>query len=211
MLSGHAPPPGTGLLSPSVTSFDLSTCAGPLSVPELANGPVLLRPFAVTDLPLIRAAAGDPYIPAITSVPAVYSDDGGRAFIERQHGLALDGHGYPFVIADTANPQQGLGALGLWLRDIDSGRASIGYWMVPTGRGSRRASAALRAVVAFAFDELAIPRLHLFIEPWNVASQRTAEAAGFTREALLRGWERIGDAQHDAYCYALLRPEERKD
>jgi ribosomal-protein-alanine N-acetyltransferase len=194
-----------------VTTFDLSTFAGPLRVPELANGAVLLRPFAVTDLPLLRAAAGDPYIPAITSVPAVYGDDGGRAFIERQHGLAVDGHGYPFVIADAANPQQGLGSLGLWLRDIDSGRASIGYWVVPSARGSHRARDALRALVGFAFCELAIPRLHLFIEPWNVASQRTAEAAGFTREALLRGWERIGDTQHDAYCYASLRPVERPE
>jgi ribosomal-protein-alanine N-acetyltransferase len=61
--------------------------------------------------------------------------------------------------------------------------------------------------VAFAFETLAIPRLHLFVEPWNVASQRTAEAAGFVREALLRGWERVDDSQRDAFSYALLRQE----
>ena len=55
--------------------------------------------------------------------------------------------------------------------------------------------------------QLAIPRLHLYVEPWNVASARTAEAAGFTREATLRGWERIDGEQHDADCYALLRTE----
>jgi [ribosomal protein S5]-alanine N-acetyltransferase len=174
-----------------MTPFDLSNFGAPLSVPELASGPVRLRPFAVT------------------SVPAVYSDDAGRAFIERQHVMALEGHGYPFVIADGADLHQGLGAMGLWLRDIESGRASIGYWLVPAARGSHRARDALRALVAFAFDELAIPRLQLFIEPWNVASQRTAEAAGFTQEALLRGWERIGEVQHDAYCYALLHPGEK--
>jgi len=194
-----------------VTPFDLSTFTAPLHVPELTNGSVRLRPFAVTDLPLLRTAAGDPYIPAITSVPVAYSDDSGRAFIERQHVLALEGHGYSFVIADEADPHEGLGALGLWLPDIESGRASVGYWVVQGARGSHRARDALRTVVTFAFDELAIPRLQLFIEPWNVASQRTAEAAGFTREALLRGWERIGDAQRDAYCYALLRPEDTPD
>jgi hypothetical protein len=61
--------------------------------------------------------------------------------------------------------------------------------------------------VSYAFEVLAIPRLQLFIEPWNVASQRTAEYGGFTQEALLRGWERIGGAQHDAYCYALLHQD----
>jgi RimJ/RimL family protein N-acetyltransferase len=69
------------------------------------------------------------------------------------------------------------------------------------------ATAALDRLVTFAFEILAIPRLHLFVEPWNVASQKTAEAAGFAQEALLRGWERFGTEQHDAYGYARLRQE----
>jgi ribosomal-protein-alanine N-acetyltransferase len=190
-----------------VTAFDLFTFDAPLAVPELRYGPILLRGFALSDLPLIQLAAEDPYIPNITSVPAAYSDDSGRAFIERQHKLALDGHGYPFVIADVSDPHHGLGALGLWLREIENGRASIGYWVVPSARGRHAAGLALRAAVAYAFEALGIPRLQLFIEPWNLASQRTAEYAGFTREALLRGWERIGGTQHDAYCYAQLQQD----
>jgi ribosomal-protein-alanine N-acetyltransferase len=178
-----------------------------LTVPELERGPVLLRPFSMTDLPLIRQAAMDPYIPAITSVPSAYSDDGGRAFIERQQNQAFEGNGYPFVIADSAHPHQGLGGLGLWLHEVESGRASIGYWVIPPARGKSLAGWALRGVVAFAFEVLAIPRLHLFIEPWNIASQKTAEFAGFTQEALLRGWERINDVQRDVYSYALMREQ----
>ena len=79
--------------------------------------------------------------------------------------------------------------------------------MVAGARGQNLAERALRAVVSFGFATLAIPRLHLFVEPWNVASARTAEAAGFTREARLRGWERIGGEQHDADCYARLRTD----
>jgi [ribosomal protein S5]-alanine N-acetyltransferase len=190
-----------------VTHFALSTFEPPLVVPEIPSGPVVLRPFMGADLGLIRHAASDPYIPTISSIPKVYSDDGARAFIARQHSRSKDGHGYPFVIADASNPGRGVGALGLWLREIEDGRASVGYWMSPPDRGSRWAGWALRGAVTFAFDILAIPRLHLFIEPWNVASQRTAEFAGFTQEALLRGWERIDQVQHDVYCYALLRQE----
>ena len=80
-------------------------------------------------------------------------------------------------------------------------------WLIPEARGQHLAGWALRGVVAFAFEELAIPRLHLFVEPWNTASARTAEFAGFAREALLRGWERIGHQQHDAYSFVLLRDE----
>jgi RimJ/RimL family protein N-acetyltransferase len=188
-----------------VTPFDLSVFAAPLTLPELRNGPILLRGFALSDLPLIRQAAEDPYIPSITSVPAIYSDDSGRAFIERQRGLASEGHGYPFVMCDASDPHQGLGALGLWLREIENGRASIGYWVVPSARGRHVAGVALRAAVFYAFEVLGIPRLQLFIEPWNAASRRPAEYGGFTQEALLRGWERIDGVQHDAYCYALLQ------
>jgi ribosomal-protein-alanine N-acetyltransferase len=187
-----------------VTPFDLSLFDAPLTVPELEYGPILLRRFALSDLPLLRQAAEDPYIPSITSVPSAYSDDSGRAFIEQQHNLALDGHGYPFVIAEVSNPHHGVGALGLWLREIENGRASIGYWVAPSARGRHAGGLALRAAVTYAFEVLAIPRLQLFIEPWNAASLRTAEYGGFTQEALLHGWERIGEAQHDAYCYALL-------
>jgi RimJ/RimL family protein N-acetyltransferase len=80
---------------------------------------------------------------------------------------------------------------------------------VARARGRGLAAHALRALVAFAFTELAIPRLHLFVEPSNVASARTAESAGFCREATLRGWERIDGEQRDADCYSLLRVEWR--
>jgi ribosomal-protein-alanine N-acetyltransferase len=192
-----------------MSTFDLSAFEAPLTVPQLQSGPVVLRPFLLSDLPLIRQATTDPYIPAVTSVPLTYSDDEGRAFIERQQRQAIEGNGYSFVIADSADPRQAFGSLGLWLHEIESGRASVGYWVIPTARGKCRAGWALRAVVAFAFERLAIPRLHLFAEPSNIASQRTAVFAGFTREALLQGWERIDGLQRDVYAFSLLREEWR--
>jgi [ribosomal protein S5]-alanine N-acetyltransferase len=188
-----------------MTTFDLSSFEAPLAVPELQSGPVVLRPFSFSDLPLIRLASTDPYIPSVTSVPSAYSDDGGREFIERQLSQASGGHGYPFAIAASSSPSVALGGLGLWLHEIESGRASVGYWVAPGARGNNYAGWALRGLVTYAFTVLAIPRLHLFVEPWNVASLRTAEFAGFTQEALLRGWERIDDVQRDVYSYALLR------
>ena len=168
---------------------------------------MLLRPYAISDLALVRQAASDPLISSISSVPRTYTDDAGRAFIERQHARDAEGDGYSFVIATEAEPTTGVGSIGLWLQEIESGRASIGYWLVAHARGQGFAASALRGVVSFAFGELSIPRLHLFVEPWNVASARTAEAAGFSREATLRGWERIDGEQRDADCFALLHSE----
>jgi RimJ/RimL family protein N-acetyltransferase len=190
-----------------MSDFDPDAFTPPLVVPQLSSPPVVLRPYAVSDLAMVRRAAADPLIPSITSVPRHYTDDAGRAFIERQHARAAQGDGFSFVIARAIDPEIGVGSIGLWLREVDSGRASVGYWLVAGARGHHLAARALEAIVSFAFAELAIPRLHLFVEPWNVASARTAEAAGFTHEATLRGWERIDGDQRDADCYALLHTE----
>ena len=190
-----------------MSMFDPGAFTPPLRVPQLASPPLVLRPYAIFDLALVRQAAADPFIPSISSVPRTYSDDAGRAFIERQHARGAEGDGYSFVIAPQAEPKVGIGSIGLWLQEIESGRASIGYWLVAGARGRGLAANALGAVVSFAFDVLSIPRLHLFVEPWNVASARTAAAAGFSREATLRGWERIDGEQRDVDCFALLRSE----
>jgi RimJ/RimL family protein N-acetyltransferase len=191
-----------------MSGFDLARLTPPLHVPRLPAGPLLLRPFAIGDLALVREAAIDPSIVSISSVPHPYSDDAGRGFIRRQHRRASAGDGFSFVIAgDGVDTPAAIGSIGLWLHEIDNGRGSIGYWLLARARGRSLASHALRALVAFAFGELAIPRLHVFVEPSNVASARTAESAGFCREATLRGWERIDGEQRDADCYALLRAE----
>jgi RimJ/RimL family protein N-acetyltransferase len=187
-----------------MSAFDLTAFTPPLRVPRLSWPPLVLRPFDVDDVDMVRQASDDPLIPSITSVPREYTDDAGIAFIQRQHERSSAGDGFSFVIAEEADPRSGVGSIGLWLQEIESGRASVGYWVVADARGRGLAAHALRAVVSFAFGELAIPRLHLFVEPWNAASARTAEAAGFHHEATLRGWERIDEEQRDADCFALL-------
>jgi RimJ/RimL family protein N-acetyltransferase len=190
-----------------VSRFDPAAFAPPLRVPELAYGPVVLRPFVDSDLDLVRQASADPFIPSISSVPRAFTDAAGHAFIERQHRRASSGDGYSFVITEAHGSSAGVGSIGLWLHEIESGRASVGYWLLEPARGRGLAVRALRALVAFAFGELVIPRLHVFVEPWNLTSARTAESAGFRREALLRGWERIDREQRDAECFALLYRE----
>jgi RimJ/RimL family protein N-acetyltransferase len=187
--------------------FDPRAFDPPLALPRLNCGPVILRPFDPSDLLMVLEASIDPYLPSITSLPAHCTEAEGLSFIERQGERASSGHGYSLVIATADATERGLGAIGLWLHDIENGRATAGYWLVDSARGSGAAGWALRGLVAFAFDRLAIPRLQLYIEPWNEASVRTAVSSGFTREAHLRGWERIDGQQHDVDCYSLLRTD----
>ena len=52
-----------------------------------------------------------------------------------------------------------------------------------------------------------IDRIELYVEPWNVASARTATSAGFVREGLLRSWQKVGDERRDMDMYAFVSPQ----
>ncbi|MYT36425.1 GNAT family N-acetyltransferase [Streptomyces sp. SID8356] len=173
----------------------------------MSAGPdFVLRPWEMSDLPLVREASHDPYIPLITTVPARYSDAAAEAFVRRQWERAATGDGYPFAIVRSRD-RRPVGAIGLWLRELPEGRASIGYWMVPSGRGQGVTRAALRTVTSWALRDLGIPRLQLFVEPWNTASARIAVDVGYRREGLLRGWQRVGDERRDMAVYGLLNTD----
>ena len=62
----------------------------------------------------------------------------------------------------------------------------IGYSMMPAWRGRGHATRAVRLLAAWAFEHAGIARLVAGTAPWNTASQRVLERAGFQRE----GYER---------------------
>ncbi len=188
--------------------FDVTALSPPLRVPRLTSPEVVLRPYAQADLGLVCAASADPLIPSITSVPRTYSDESGRAFIDRQHQRAIDGDGYSFVIAESPTRRSspsGRSGCGCTRSRADAPRWATGSSPRPAVVGSLRTRCAPSR--RSPSKTLAIPRVHLFVEPWNVASARTAAAAGFRHEATLKGWERIDGEQRDADCFALLRTE----
>jgi len=201
------PTSDTGPSPDAQADSDARPGPGPLTVPSMSAGPDFgLRPWEMSDLPLVREAAQDPYIPLITTIPARYSDRAAEAFVRRQWDRAATGAGYPFAIVRSRD-RRPVGAIGLWLRDLPEGRASIGYWMVASGRGQGVTRAALRTVTHWALRDLGVPRLQLFIEPWNTASARIAEDVGFRHEGLLRGWQQVGDERRDMAVYGLLNSD----
>jgi [ribosomal protein S5]-alanine N-acetyltransferase len=174
-----------------------------LTVPVLDAGNLRLRPFRSTDIDLVREASADPYIPLITTVPAPFTEQEGQRFIDRQLLRAEEGAGYVFAVAD-AGTDQAVGHIGLWLQGASEGRASIGYWIVRSARGRQAAAKAVSALTRWAHQHLQMPRVELQVEPWNQASIRTAERAGFRREGLMRGWQEVDGTRRDMYLYARL-------
>lgn len=99
------------------------------------------------------------------------------------------------------------GAIRLNHIEIDSRKASVGYYIGAQHQGAGLATMSVRAVLAFAFERLAFNRIELRCASHNIASQRLAERLGFSWEGLLRQAELIGETYVDHFVYSLLRSE----
>lgn len=68
-------------------------------------------------------------------------------------------------------------------------------------------TAAVRALVSYAFDEGGLHRAEIRMTPENSRSRALAERLGFRQEGVLRQAERFGDQHRDLVVYATLAPE----
>ncbi|WP_231919331.1 GNAT family N-acetyltransferase [Microterricola viridarii] len=179
----------------------------PLILPRLEGPALSMRAFRGDDVDAIREAGRDRLVPLITTVPEDADQEQALAFIRRQHDRLRRRAGYSFAIADADDVA--IGQIGLWLRDERHGRASIGYWLRPSARGRGLAAAALAVLCDWACTLPQLNRLELYVEPWNEASWRTAERAGFVREGLMRSWQIVDGTPRDMYMYSLLTATQR--
>ena len=78
-------------------------------------------------------------------------------------------------------------------------------WFLPALRAVRMPP--VRALIGFAFGELGLNRLEADIDPRNLASARSLESLGFTREGLLRERWIVNGEVSDTALYGLLARE----
>lgn len=98
------------------------------------------------------------------------------------------------------------GVIGLNRTDWEAGVAEIGYWAGPAARGRGYVTEAVRALAGHAFG-LGLCRVELLAAVGNVASQRVAERAGFTREGVLRQARPVPGGRADMVVFGLLEGE----
>ncbi len=107
------------------------------------------------------------------------------------------------MIAD-AQSERLIGAVGLHNIDPVHRRCSAGYWVAAEARGRGAGQRALALLSEYAFAELGVQRIELWIEPGNAPSLRVAEEAGFTREGLLRSFMVVAGQRRDMLMYARV-------
>ena len=170
--------------------------------PPLTDGDIRLRAWEASDAPAVTAACRDPEIPRWTVVPQDYTERHARQFIE---GTAIDlASGRELALAIVDGEDRLLGALGMSNFDWDDRSAEIGYWMAAEARGRGIGARATRMLAVWALTSLGMERVALLAHPENVASQRLAERAGFTREGTLRRYRRRHGVREDLVMFSLL-------
>jgi len=178
-------------------------------LPSIVGEGVTLRTPQMTDFTewaALRELSRDFLTPWEPTWPA---DDLSRgAFRRRLRRYAEDlraDQGYAFLIIRSADDVL-IG--GLTLANIRRGVAqagSVGYWMgLPFVRHGYM-TAAVRAVIPFAFGTLRLHRLEAACIPTNVASIRLLEKTGFVREGYAREYLCINGIWQDHLLYARLK------
>ena len=175
-------------------------------VEGLSDGVVRLRLMADADLSAVVEAVQDPEIPRWTVVPSPYGESEARQWLRASTTGLAAGTDLAALVVDAEDDRL-LGAVAVHAIHPESGRASAGYWLAAGARGRGVATRALSLLCRYAFDELDVKRIELWIDPENAASLAVAERAGFSREGLLRSFRQVGDVRRDMLMYSLLPDE----
>jgi [ribosomal protein S5]-alanine N-acetyltransferase len=116
---------------------------------------------------------------------------------------------YAFLLFRTSDGRM---VGGLTLANVRRGVAqagSLGYWMGQPYARQGYMTAAVRAVIPFAFTTLRLHRLEAACIPTNGASIRLLENTGFVREGYAREYLCINGIWQDHLLYGRLRDSRR--
>lgn len=143
--------------------------------------------------------------------PAWPEDDLTRAAFKRRLSIYARemelGNAWPFfVFADDGKTLVGAVTLSNVRRGVAE-TGSVGYWIGEPYAGKGYATAAVRALVRYAFDKLNLHRLEAACLPTNDSSRRVLEKSGFRREGYARAYLKINGEWADHLLFGLVEDE----
>ncbi|GAC1579424.1 MAG: hypothetical protein NVS3B18_13120 [Candidatus Dormibacteria bacterium] len=118
--------------------------------------------------------------------------------------MAFAGLLAPFAILSGGPEGELIGSISLLRFAWEHRRGEVGYWLGRDGRGTGHATRAVGLICHWGIATLALERIDLLAGVGNLASQRVAERAEFTREALLRSYLAHPAGRQDVVAFGLL-------
>jgi RimJ/RimL family protein N-acetyltransferase len=143
-------------------------------LPTLSDGRVLLRAAEPRDVPAIDAGIHDPDVIRWIGPPEGSPQD---VLAQNEERWARGSPTLSICELDGTC----VGKVWLSVSETDRSTGSIGYWLLPVGRGRGLATSAVRLLSTWAVRELGVTKVRLTTAPDNERSQRVAERSGFRR------------------------------
>lgn len=167
---------------------------------------ITIRQYVGEDVPELFAAVheslGDlwPWMPWAT---AAYSTADAEAWVQTTRQGHSTGAMFDFAVVDETGHY--LGGCALNQISTVNAVANLGYWIRSSACGRGNATAAVQALVEWAFLHTDLNRLEILVPVANVRSRRVAEkVAKF--DAVLGKRVVVDGRSSDAALYSVLRP-----
>ena len=164
----------------------------------------IIRHWKTEDAPYLAAIANNPHIRnnLRDGFPYPYTTEDALDFI---HSMLTADPGSTFAYAIIVD-EKPVGSIGAFRQtNIHSRTAELGYYVAEEYRGRGIASAAVKSIVEYVFENTDIVRI--FAEPFarNAASCRVLEKCGFSYEGTMRKNAFKNGRFEDMRLYAILK------
>lgn len=176
--------------------------------PVVEGEGVILRSPRSADHEAWAALRQDSYAYLQPWEPTWPEDDLSRAAFKRRLSIyqrELEaGNAWPmFIFVDHGRTLIGAVTLSNVRRGVAE-TGVVGYWIGRRFAGQGHATAAVRALVGFAFNELHLHRVEAACVPHNAASRRVLEKSGFELEGRARAYLKINGAWADHLLFGRV-------
>jgi RimJ/RimL family protein N-acetyltransferase/ADP-ribose pyrophosphatase YjhB (NUDIX family) len=161
---------------------------------------VVLRPWRDDDVDIARVQHDEEIQYWFDFPDVVPSAEVQEAAIARWRDGYADGRRLVGFVVE----RDGVVAGTVEVRRTEEGNGFLSWALYPDHRGRGTAVRAVRMLVAYAFDQLGVPRVEAYVHPDNIRSLRVAARAGLRREGLVRGRESFHGGRGDAVLMGRL-------
>lgn len=174
--------------------------------PKIETDRLTIRLVAESDLPSLLVVNADDTVTRYLPYESWKGIADGEAWFSRASARLAAGEAGQFVIVHRESGRV-IGTCLLFRIEESSARAEVGYVLAREYWGAGYMLEAMKAFVAFAFEQLGLRRLEAEIDPRNVSSARLLERLGFVREGLRRQRLATKGEVTDSGLYGLLRTD----
>lgn len=171
--------------------------------PILTTARLVLRPFTLDDAPAVERLAGAAEVAdTALNIPHPYPPGAAAEWIATHPTNWSSGNGANWAMVErTTNEVCGSISLVIARRHL---RAEMGYWLGYPFWNRGYTTEAATAVIACAFNDLGLHRVHAAHFVRNPASGRVMQKAGMLYEGLLRDHMRKGEQYEDIAVYGIV-------